>query len=877
MIYYFKKTTFLTSLLIFLISLYPANSFSATLESATSDTYFPDLTRRVLDNGLVVVIKEVKTTSLVSVASLVDVGSASEGQFRGSGISHLVEHMLFKGTSTLKLGEIEQKIKSYGGNINGFTSYDSTGYQAVVQNKYLDETLKIMHSMLTEATFDAQEFEKEKDVIVNEINMNRDDPRWQLQTLFFSTAYTAHPYRFPMIGQLPIFRKITREQALSFYHNSHVPNRSVLVICGNIDTKKTLSKVEEIFKSWASNYSLIEIGPSEPKQLGLRRVDKPFKVKLTHILLGFHTVSLQDKDMYPLDVLASILGSKESSRLNQEINRKQGLVYFIEAESFTPRDKGIFNIYVQSEGSKTNSAISAILKEIEKIKNGQVVEEELKKAKDEVLSNYLFGQERIESLAYRLASDELITHNPNFSKRYVEKIREVNLEQLKKVAQKYFTLDNLTLTTIFPEEEKEVTGISSGPTTAKEEKIEKIILPNGLTVLLKENHQLPIVSISAYFLAGVRVENEDNNGISNLTAHMLLAGTKSKKAREISETIEGKGGTISTISGNNSIGISLNLLKEHLETNLMVLVDVLTNSTFPEDELKKEKEKILAEIKSQDDDIFQTASDLFKETLYQKHPYHLPLIGQEKTVNNLSRDNLINFYSCYLKAHNGVLVIFGDIEKNKTAALVEKYFKNLKAAPLKPIETINEPAGKHLIISSKILNKEQAVIMLGFKTIRINNNDRYALDVLSSIMSGGGGKLFEEIRDKLGLSYTLGAYSVPGLDLGYYVFYVATTPENKDKVKELLLKQVEKLKTGYLNEDDIDLAKNYLIGQSQLAWQTNSSLANQAALDQLYGLGYDQYQQYGQKIERVSLEEVKSVVNKYFNLENGALAVVSSK
>ncbi len=874
----FKRIFFLTLLGISLSYFFSASSFSAPLKLNNNPDSTPaDSTRLVLDNGLVVVVKEVKTTSMATVAAFVDVGSAMENQYTGAGISHLVEHMLFKGTGSLKVGEIEQKIKSYGGNINGFTSYDYTGYQAVVYNQYLDDTLKILYGMLSEASFDPQEFEKEKGVIINEINLNLDEPEGQLQQLFFSTAYTSHPYHFPVIGQLPIFKKLIRQDALDFYHKNYVPNRTVLVVCGNVDTKKTIAKVGEIFKNWPGDFSLIRVSTTEPKQLNLRRIDKPAKVKLAHILLGFHTVSLRNDDMYPLDVLASILGSKESSRLNQEIHKKLGLVYAISAGSFTPADKGVFNIYAQTESKKVNPAISAILNEIDKVKKGQVKKEELEKAKNEVLEDYLFTRERIESLAYNLASDELIAHDLNFSQRYVEKIKAVSLEQLTKAAQKYFTTDNLTIATLFPEEEKNIIAPVSKEKEAEEGEIEKFILPNGLTILLKENHRLPIVSIKTYFLAGLRAENESNNGLSNLAADMLLAGTKSKKANQISGLIENKGGSISTISGANSIGVSVNVLNQHLDGALMVLADILTNSVFPDDELKKAKETILAEIKSQDDDVFQSASNLFKETLYQKHPYRFPVIGKEEAIKNISRDDLADFYKNYIKGRNGVLVIFGDIDKEKTLSMVKKYFKNLNSSAVSKINLPIEPERKNLTERSKILNKEQSIIMLGFKTIRVDDQDRYVLDVLSGIISGGGGKLFEEIRDKLGLAYTLGAYSVPGLDPGYYVFYVATTAENKEKVKDLLFKQIEKLKTGELSDEDLQLAKNYLIGQTQLARQTNAGLANQAALDELYGLGFNNYQEYVQKINKISRQDIKRAVDKYFNLENAALAMVSSK
>ncbi len=827
----------------------------------------------LLDNGLTLLVKEDHRRPLVAIEATVKAGVRTEGKFAGSGISHFLEHMIFKGTPTRTASSINRQINSYGGQINGATSLDWTSFKITIPVEHFQEALSLLADCLSEPAFDANELEKERSVILNEIRLRRDNPESYLNQLLWSTAYTNHPYKYPIIGDEPLFKRLTRDDLLEYYKSNYIPNNIVLSIAGDIETQSTKRIVQKVF----ANFQEATISPmvklEEPPQVNLKKILKGHAVNLAYLVLGFHTTSITHPDVYPLDTLAIILGQGKSSRLYQELCQKRRLIYSVEAYNFTPFDAGLFSISGELEADNLDKVIEAILREIDGIKESRFQEGELEKAKRIVLSDYLFENQTLESQAHLLASGEITAGDFNFLARYVEGINSVRKEDIVRVARQYLTKDNLTIVALVPESEKRISPLPA-PSLQPQE-IKKVVLPNGLTVLLYPNHNLPIISIRTVFRGGVRVETENNNGICNLMARMLLKGTKSRTSSEIVNLIESLGGEISSYSENNGFGVSLDILSQDLNTGLALVSDILFNSTFPTEEIQKEKELILAEIKSQDDDIFKTSSKLMKETIFKIHPYKFNNLGKEETLKQLDRPKLLEFYKSYCLPNNMVLSIFGDIELNKTLELVRKNFGEIPSGALKQTFLQPQPPLDEIKESIKNIPKEEAVIMIGFPTVSIYDEDRFVFDVLSSIFSEGGSRLYDRVREERGLAYALGAFSSLGIDPGYFCLYVATQPLEVNSVRNIILEEIELLRKESIDEAEIERAKNDLIGQHLIGLQTNGALAFRSALDELYGLGYDEYTRYVEKIKAISKEDIVRVANKYLRPDGYAIVTIN--
>lgn len=829
--------------------------------------------RFILDNGMVVIIKERPTAHIVSLQAWVRAGSITEAEYSGSGISHFVEHMLFKGTKNRGVGQIAREVADCGGKIYGYTSYDRTVFGITISSKHLDKGLEILADALMNSTFDPEEFKKEGQVILREIDMNDDDPDNALNRLFWTTFLREHPYRHPVIGYRDQFTRLRRDDLFTYYQRMYRPNNIILVAAGDLKVETTLSRIKELFKDFKRGASPSIYIPKEPEQLGERRCSKPFDIKLAKLRLGFHIPPIGSEDVYPLDLLAVILGQGRSSRLYRQIKEVQGLVYSIDAWSYTPRYEGVFGIDAELESVHLQEAEKAIIDELGRLQREYVTDEELKKAKRSVIAQEIFRQETIEGEATDLALNELVTGNPEFSKVYISSILKVTKFDIRRVANTYFTKSNLVSAALIPKE-GEVKGSVSASPPPPSPATTRVVLDNGLILLLREDHTLPTVCIRAVFKGGVRVENEKNNGISNFVRRMLLKGTKSRSEEEIANTIERVGGSIETYGGNNSFGVEIRLLKDDLEIGLEILNDILMNSDFPVDSLEKERKFILAQIKSIDDDPFTATERLLKETLFQIHPYRWPQIGHRESLEILTRDDLITFYNTYCRPNNMVLAIFGDIRVDLVIPRVKELFGEFKARPLPELAIPQEPAIDKIRRATLHREKEQAIIMIGFHGIDVRSPDRYTFEVMTSILSSQDGRLFVALREENPISYSVGSYSILGLDKGAYIFYISTAPRLGDEATRGLLAQIKRLQEGGVTDEELERAKRRLIGARDISLQSNSSASFYTSLDELYGLGYKNTERYREEINLVSREDIRRVANTYFNLNTYGLAIL---
>ncbi len=816
-----------------------------------------------LDNGMAVLAKSTHKVPLVAVRLVIKAGSSTEGRFAGSGISHFVEHMLFKGTADLPVGEIEKRIKSYGGYINAQTSHDTTEVHLIVKSEYLDKALDLLSDFVFNTSFDEKEFAKEKEVILSEIRMDRDEPSRRASDLLWETAYLVHPYKYPVIGYEDLFRQISRDDLVEYHAAKYTPDNCVLSVVGDIDEAAAFRACEDTFGKLARRRGVESLKPAEPLQMSTRRADAQLEgLKLSYLVIAFHTTSLADKNLYPLDLLAAALGQGESSRLYNTLVKQKKLVYGVSSSNYTPYDPGLFIISMRLDERNIDAALKAVLAEIKKIKAHSLRGSELEKVKRSVLSGYIYGKESIESQADDYASSYASTGDYNFSRSYINGLDAVRPADIAKAAAKYLNDENMSVVTLVPQKAALALTQATGP-GKKEFDVRKVVLRNGAVVLFDVDRSLPVVSMSVVFKGGVRAEDEKTNGISRLFSDVLLKGTASRSAEWISETTESRGILLGGFSGKNSFGISLKCLKGDFGLSLDIVSDMLKNASFPEKELKISKELQLAAIKAQEDDIFAVASKELIKTIFMSHPYGMPDLGSTGSVAGLSRTDLLDYYKRYVAPENMVVSVFGDIDEAMEKK-VEEALGGLKKGRFKDIVTISEQEQLAPRRDTKEMPKEQAVIMLGYPGVDVKNPDRYALDVINSILSRQGGRLYTDIREKLGLSYTLGSFSVFGLDPGYNAFYVATTSKNIPDAKSIILNNIRYLKAEGPTQEEMDLAKSDLLGGYFRGLEVDSDVAFKAAIDELYGTGYDDVFKYPAMIKAVNGQEVMRVAKRYF-------------
>lgn len=855
-----------------------------------------------LNNGMTVILEEDHSARVVAFQMFVRVGSADETE-KEAGIAHVFEHMLFKGTEKRKLGQIAGEVEAAGGYINAFTSYDNTVYHLAVASRYFDTGLDILSDAIQYSSFDPDELKKELEVVLEEIRMGEDDPGRKLYKNILSTAYTTHPYKKPVIGFTDTVKSFTREQIIDFFKRWYAPNNMTLVIVGDFDKNKALDVIKNSFKDFKPGAELHKPRPQEPLQKELRTIISGEEIKESHLAMAFHIPSLSHPDTYAIDVLANIVGQGESSRLYQRLKEREQIVHGISTYAMTPKEPGVFFVNANLEAKNAKRTIEEVMKEIEKVKHDGVSVTELNKAKLNLESDFVYERETMEGRARQLGYFEVTAGDIAFEKSYLEGISKVTSDDIKRIARQYLKEDNMTVAIMLPKADKDsiskedviaaagIARLSLSQEVVPESKESKkannllkkadeaieLKLKNGITLIIKEDHSSPTVAVYSTFHGGLRYEDEKTNGLGNFVAAMLTKGTQKRTALELAKEVEGMAGGINGFSGKNSTGIYGKFLTRFFNDGMEIIADCLLNPTFPQDEVEKTRKEILADIKRQEDYLPGYTFKLFYKTLYEKHPYKMPVVGTEKTVSSFKRKDLANHYKKLIVPQNMVISIVGDVEKGEVIKKVEELFDNFKqkAQPLAnlPID------GRQMRIkkTGDVKEKQQTHIGLGFLGTTITSEARFPLTLLAEILGSHGGRLFVELRDKESLAYAVSAFSRDGVEPGAFAIYLATAPEKKDKAISSILRELKKVVTEKVTDEELKRAKSALIGGYEMGLQENMAQATDMANNELFGLGFDEHKRYAGKIEAVTADDILKTAQRYINLDAYTLSIVGPK
>jgi zinc protease len=831
----------------------------------------PGVKLTTLDNGLVIIVREDHSAPVVSAQAWCAAGSIHEGRWLGAGLSHVLEHMLFKGTTTRPGSRIDQEVQEAGGYMNAYTSFDRTVYHIDVPNTGARTAIDILCDIMQHASLPPEELAKELDVIRREMDMGQDNPASRSGRRLFETAYTKSPYRFTIIGYPDIFNELKPENIRDYYTEKYAPNNVFYVVAGDVKNDEVIAQIKTAYEKTKARALPPNYLPSEPKQTAPREIIEEAPIELGHFHFAWHIPELRHPDVPVLDVLAVLLGSGRSSRLYQQVRERQGVVHHVDAWTYNPGSTGLFGMSAVVDADKFTAARDAMLAEIEKIKSMSVSANEVQKAVKQFISATLSTRKTMEGQANDLGGSWLAASNLTFSERYLAAVKRVSHADVQRVAREYLTAENRTLYALLPN--GSTPKISTAVEKNVDSPIQKFELPNGLRLLVKENHRLPFVEFRAAFQGGVLAETAENNGITQLLAKMLLKGTKTRDAEKIATEIESVGGHIDSYGGNNSFGVNAEVLSDDFATGLDLLADVLLNPTFPADALERERTVQIASIYEQKDNLLKSASNAMRRTLFGNSGYGLDTLGTEETVAKLQAADLKSFHQKLVAQKNCVLAIFGDVKASEVKAAVEKSFANWK--PGQKSETKSQtPELKEPRRVEETRDKKQAVIVIGFPATAMHDDDRYALDLLQEACSDLGSRLFLRVREKLGLAYYVGAQHFPGLAPGYFAFYAGTEPTKAALVEQEFLKEAELLRNEGLTAEELKRAKAKIIGQKKISRQDLGSLASLTALDELYGLGWQRAELDDAKFEAVTLEQVKAVAQKYLKPDAFVISVV---
>jgi zinc protease len=857
--------------------------------------------RHRLTNGLTLIHEPLHTARVVAFQIWVQVGSADEGP-EEAGLAHLHEHMLFKGTARRGPGEVARDIEAHGGEVNAWTSFDHTVYHVVMASDFAREGLDVLADAVRAPAFDAEELAREVEVVVEEIKRADDTPARRASRDLFSTSYTRHPYRLPVLGTKESVRSVTRERITDFYRRHYLPSSMVLVAVGDVEEKPLLGWAETMLGGdWGRGQATPRVRPKEPPRTGRSFLLRPDEVKEAHVQLSFAGPAVDHEDVAALDVLAMLVGSGDSSRLHRRVQRELRLVNDISAYAYTPRDPGLFSVGFTSVGAHAAEALQATVEVLSGVAAEACSQGELDTIQAMVEAHSVYERDTVQGLARKLGSYETSLGGFEAEARYLEQVAALTPEAVRAVAEKTLDRRTVAVTALLPPDgllsDARVTEVlEAGWQKPRAEPaprppvpggvhpslrtrgggvsdVQVHSLPGGATLLLREEHAVPLVAMRAVFRAGTRAETEKDNGLSQLVARLLTKGTASRTAEEVAQQMDAYSGSLSGAAGKNSLSVHGEFLSRHLKAAFALFSDCLLHPAFGEEEVARERQLQLQDISAKEDRPTALAFDLFSKTLYQRHPYRLPLSGEKASVEALSAEAARAYQQRYLQPGGLTLAVIGDVSAEEVLALAEEAFSGGRGAPA-PLRVEKEAALTARRRSDKVLPRAQANLVLGFLGLTVDDEERHALSVLTTVLSGQGGRLFVELRDKRSMAYSVSCMSAEGLDPGYVCAYIGTSPDKRDAALAGIEVELRRMQDALVSQGELDRAQAHLVGSHEISLQRNGARASLLALDSAYGLGLENFLHFSERVRSVTREDVQRVAQRLLNLENSALAVV---
>lgn len=828
-----------------------------------------------LKNGLTILVRTDSKIPVVAIKIAVRTGSIYEPPM--SGLSHYLEHVVAGGSTTrFSEEEARERLERLGGASNASTSYSTTEYYITTVPHQWRDAVDLLLGYVHDCVFDPEEVAREKGVILRELNMGENDPSRQLWYLFFKTAYRIHPVQYPVIGSSDIFEKQTRDDLVEYYRTWYVPSRMSIVVVGPVKGSEIVQYIAKETSTWENTVVKEPVFPEEPLTVSPRKSTKilPF-VRQPRTMIGFPSVTLYNPDMYALDVLSTVLGEGNVSRLVQTIKEEMKLVTDITAFNWTPSFvRGQFIISSEDVPEKEGDVVqNAIRTVIEEIKLKGVTQEELERAKKRIIASFSFERDSAFSQASSLLRSFMETGDPYFEESYIEHIKKVTAKDIQYAAKEYIKWDRMTATRIEPPSRGE-NNVSMKET--KEHKKpslspERVNLDNGLKVLIKPDESLPVVYLQLYGLGGQIMEPPDEPGISHFTSSLLTAGTKKFSKDELFQKIESLGGEVNAGSGRNTYFVSIRLLKDDLDTGLTLLRDILISSVFPPKEIEKQRNETLISIKRQQENWQRELILAFHQHFFRDHPYRYSVLGTAEAVRSFTRDDIVHFYRHMVVPNRAVLAVYGDVDPERVKERVVDIFdkwpstneKDVISLPFSELKPSKE--GEIISISNE---KSASGIFVGTAGLDVHSSLRSALDIMDAHLSGiqyPGGRLHEALRGgNRNYAYVVHAFPFYGFKAGYFGVITQTAPENVSRVLSIILDELKHAMEKPLSTEDLTKAKNTVLTMRTMSLERLESQAQDEAVNEVLGLGWDYETRYRQALERVSPEDVQNVARRLF-------------
>ncbi len=804
--------------------------------------------------GLTTLFQQEGTAPLLSLQFWVQTGSIHESPQLGSGISHLLEHMVFKGTASYNGQELAERVSSLGGLWNAYTSTDRTVYHIDGPAKHWKEFLRILHELVFSPSFPRDEWEKERDVIRREMAMYDDDPQDIAYRTLNETLFCAHPRRLPVIGHRHLFDALSYEDMCSYHADCYTAEKTFIVCSSGADIipqQAFIAEVEALQASVTPKQSRPYSPASESPQWGSRLTRREFAQPTSTLMLAWRTPITTHRDAAPLSILAHLLGSGRAAWLHQLFHDEEGIAHDVSCTIIPSREgEGAFVIEADCEREKRDELRDKIVEYMKDLPERDGFELGIQRSLAQLKTTRLRGLASVQGRANALGLSWHHSRNSKAMEEWEEALRQVTSEDIKRVIRSYFIANKQCEVSIDP------LGSNTSEATLTEQGADSPALlqelNSGLRLITKQDKSIPIVSINLAVGAGCGTETAALAGINSLLSECMLKGTSTRSASDIADALENRGASISSDAGNNTLLISATCLKEDLSHTLSILADIILHPALDQKVIVTEKEAMIADVLDAEEDPLSLAFRQLRPLCFGDSSYGLIPDGTVESLRAISRDDLLHQHARLFCGRNIVLSLVGDVE-DEVQNIVNAEFTSLPSGqPIERSATIPQQAGD----SQLIADKEQAVLTLAIPSVPILSEKNTALALVLEWLRDMAGPIFTEIRENRGLAYYASASAMSGIDTGCFYFYLGTAPEQLAEARTALTECLARLAEEGIPLDAFERTRATALVGHQIHMQSHARIGKAVALDTLLGLSPEYSLSLPERLQACSHEEV---------------------
>ena len=828
-----------------------------------------------LKNGLTVYIIRDSRFPLVCTRLFVGTGSANETAEQ-AGISHVLEHMVFKGTEKRPKGQVPRDVESLGGYLNAATSFDKTWFITDMPAKHWKTGMDVVKDMAFHPSLDPAELEAEKDVIVSELKGGDDTPT---RRLFedLQVAGLAHTvYGRPIIGFEKTIRAVTADDLRAYIRTWYQPQNMMLLVAGDIDPKAVLAHAEELFGDLKNDTILPEPAPVQLEgAAGGPRVEVTYGPwNKVYLGIALPAPALGDQRSIDLDVLAYALGGDGTSQFYRKYRYEKQLVDSISVGNMSLNRAGLFYMVAQLDADKVEPFWQEFTRDLASLDAGKITPDVIERAR----FNYEDGMDRasetLDGLTSWKATVQFELGGPQGEANVRHALAAVDSARLRQAQDLWLRPDQVRVRVLAPEKAKlpdldailqhnwPAPAVERQKAAAAAEKVDKreiVDLGQGRTVILQPDRTIPYVSLEILRPGGNALLKPADQGLAQLTAATLTDGCGTRDLDAMERFVAERAASLSASAGVQSFTVSLTGPARFNADYFALLGDLLHKPTFAEKDVRRQADTLKAALVRRQDNPMSFMGSKINGFLFPGgQPYGFDGLGTAENQDRFGPGDVQAFWK-QQNAQPWILSVAGDFDREKVLA-----FARSLPVPTAPAVDVPQPtwgADKRLPLS--LPGRQQAHLLLAFHAVPLDHPDAPALMLLESVLSGQSGLLFNRLRDDQGLGYTVTAFYRSLPEAGFMAFYIGTTPRNLDVARQGFSGIIKDIKTDLLPAELLAKGLNRMEGSYYRGRQSLGARADEAASERLLGQPQDFQKRLLEKAAKVTPEQLREVARKY--------------